>query len=97
MNGTIGTIGIQRQKEAVIIKAIEAKGFSLDDEAGLKENFSLSEYPNGSSRFMFRDEVLIDFEPMEMKEIERNEDIVIQFNQKYTCYFEQGNNESAKS
>ena len=66
-----GTIGIQRQKEALIAKAIEAKGFSLDDEQGIKENFSISEYPDGSSDFMFRDEKLIHFFPPETKEIGR--------------------------
>ena len=100
---------IQIQKEALIVKAIEAKGFSLDDEQGIKENFSISEYPDGSSNFMFKarvllpskknpkvrrwrfvSEPLIHFFPLETKEIERNEDIVIQFNQKYKCYFERG-------
>ena len=81
---------ILQQKEALIAKAIQAKGFSLDDEAAIKENFSIREHPNGSSFLMFRDEELIYFLPLETKEIVRNEDIVIQFNQKYKCYFEQG-------
>lgn len=80
---------IQEQKEALIAKAIEAKGFSLDNEAGIKENFSISEYPDGSSNIMFRDEKLIHFFPLETKEIERNEDIVIQFNQPYKILYQQ--------
>ena len=81
------TVGIQKQKEELIAKAIQSKGISLDDEESIKENFTVREYPDGSSNFMYRDEKLILFLPVEMKEVERNEDIVIQLSQKYKCYF----------
>jgi len=84
-------VRIQQQKEDLIKKAIQSKGIILLDSEYIKANFSFREYPDGSSDFMFKDEKLIHFLPLKTKEIVRNEDIVIQFSQKYKeLYLKQG-------